>query len=191
MKQRRRSKRTSKCRCRTSHKKRYKGDSSAAGEAGRLSVIDFNPPAGSDVFDKIWGLATDTNTVQFTTEDDGKYFIHARGKIKEITSILPLFYAILTETERVFPNETPQNAGDLRRELVARFSTRKHIYDTECPICFESLQTGNSFIVQCKECSKCFHSNCAYTWSEFDSSCPMCRDEMQWKDRNKLTIVPA
>jgi hypothetical protein len=57
----------------------------------------------------------------------------------------------------------------------------EHLCDTgkdlgDCPICYEKVTKGTSTITRCKHV---FHRRCLQRWTEENSTCPMCRENIR------------
>lgn len=57
--------------------------------------------------------------------------------------------------------------------LRAEFLEMTTLIDTQCVICLDEVQNGES--VQILPCNHCFHEGCIKSWTNSNSSCPTCR----------------
>ena len=55
-----------------------------------------------------------------------------------------------------------------------------------CPICLEDLTSDTLSLV----CSHTFHKQCVEQWTETESTCPVCRAQLDDRKKNPIQVMP-
>eukprot|EP01032_Pedospumella_encystans_P009052 gene9052-10688_t len=107
-----------------------------------------------------------------------KHIIFVMVKVLQVDKSSPLIYqdALLqSELEDIFARASPLNAAKATHRDLDDTNQPEKKSESECPVCFESLEVALTLLDSCATCRNFIHKECLQNWIKVQHICCFCR----------------